>query len=83
MNIKRLSMVAVLATLAACGGDSRAITEADANRSNNGVGFGSGHREDTTSVSPTTNNATPESGIDVADSDTIPGENGVGFGSGN
>lgn len=65
---KRVATAAILATLAACGGGGGSeITAPEGALLNGGVGFGSGHRSDTTT---TTQNATAQE------------DGGVGFGSG-
>jgi hypothetical protein len=69
MSMKqRIATVVTLATLAACGGQGGVeITTPEGALLDGGVGFGSGHRSDTTT---TTQNATAQEG------------GGVGFGSG-
>jgi hypothetical protein len=72
MSMKRpFSIAAVLATLAACGGEGGTEITAPAKPSlDGGVGFGSGHRSDTTAITTTTTDTTSQRG------------GGVGFGSG-
>ena len=69
---KAFSLAAVLATLAACGGQGGAdITAPERPSFDGGVGFGSGHRSDTTTKTTTT----------TTDTTALEG-GGVGFGSG-
>lgn len=70
-----LASCLLAAGLVACGESPRAITAADAHRTNNGSGFGSGHRTDSDSTTASTAEAT-------ADSELTDGRGGSGLGSG-
>jgi len=79
-----LAICALGAGLVACGESSPAITATGAQRSDNGSGFGSGHRtDDSTTVATIDGTAVAISSSEEGATDTTTARGGSGFGSGN